>query len=94
MGKHEIGFFGSTGVAASNNKEIAIPFVSFSSLYHLLGPTQCNKSRLLPNYSLQDVGPYMLSINPLFKEYLHANSYFVEGLLNCLEDVSKKLNGN
>jgi hypothetical protein len=49
--KHEIGFFDSTGVVASNNREIEIPFVSFSSLYHLLGPTQCNKNRLLPNYN-------------------------------------------
>jgi hypothetical protein len=57
-----------TWAIASNNRKIEIPFVSISSLYHLLGPTQCNKSRLLPNYNKQDVGPYMLFVNPMFKE--------------------------
>jgi hypothetical protein len=33
-----------------------------------LGPTQCKRNRLLPNYNQQNVGPYMLSVNPLFKE--------------------------
>jgi hypothetical protein len=62
--KHGIMFCDSV---ASNNREIEIPFVSIFSLYHLLGLTQCNKNRLLPNYNRQDVGPYMLSINPVFK---------------------------
>jgi hypothetical protein len=60
--KHGIVFCDS---ATSNNREIEIPFVSFFSLDHLLGPTQCNKNKLLPNYNRQDVGPYMLSINPI-----------------------------
>jgi hypothetical protein len=66
--KHGIVFFDSTRAIASNNREIEIPCVSISSLYHLLGPTQCNKNRLLPNYNKQDVGPYMLFVNPMFKK--------------------------
>jgi hypothetical protein len=65
--KNGIMFFDSTEVATSNIRKIEIPFVSVFSLYHLLGPTQCNKSRLLPNYNKQDVGPYMLFVNPMFK---------------------------
>ncbi len=61
-------FFDSIKAATSNNKKIEIPFVLISFLYHLLGPTQCNKSRLLPNYNRQDVGPYMLSVYSMFKE--------------------------
>jgi hypothetical protein len=60
-------FFDSIEGATSNSREIEIPFVSISSLYHLLGPTQCNKSRLLPKYNRQDVGSYMLFVNPMFK---------------------------
>jgi hypothetical protein len=68
MRKHEIMFFDSIGSVTSNNRKIEIPFVSIYFLYHLLGPTQCNKSRLLPNYNRQDIGPYMLCVNPMFKE--------------------------
>jgi hypothetical protein len=65
--KHGIMFF-IVLATTSNNREIEIPFVSISFLYHLLGPTQSNKSRLLPNYNKQDVGLYMLSVNPMFKK--------------------------
>jgi hypothetical protein len=66
MKKHGIVFFHSTRVVASKNRDIEIPFILVFSWYHLLGPTQCNKSKLLPNYNRQDVGPYMLFINPMF----------------------------
>jgi hypothetical protein len=68
--KHGIVFFDNIGAFASNSREIEIPFVLVSSLYHLLGPTQCNKNRLLPNYNRQYVGPYMFLLIPCSK-----NSY-------------------
>jgi len=66
--KHGIMFFDITEVVTLNDRKIEISFVLVSSLYHLLGPTQCNKNRLLPNYNRQDDGPYMLFVNPMFKE--------------------------
>ncbi len=61
-------FFDSIRAIPSNNREIEFPFVSISSLYHLLEPTQCNKIRVLLNYNRQDVVPYMLFVNPMFKK--------------------------
>jgi len=61
-------FFDSVEAVTLNIRKIEIPFVLVFSLYHLLGPTQCNKNRLLPNYNKQNVGPYMLFVNPMFKE--------------------------
>ncbi len=65
--KHGILFLDSIEDIASKNRKIEIPFVLVFSLYHMLGPTQCNKSRLLPKYNRQHVGPYMLFVNPMFK---------------------------